>query len=132
MLDRFAPARLRCLQFTSELRVGGGLRSREQSLALRFSHFFPSLRTFLKRSRRGFCARNNLRLRLLRLGLQPGGRFFCLPANSSQILRRAFQPLGVLVALGCTFLRETRGQFARKLLKLWRQPPRQFRSQRFG
>src|SRR5712692_5109284 len=135
MLDRFAPARLRCLQFTSKLRVGGGLRgserrcylllnligSREQRLALRRGRFFPLPRSFLKRSRRCFCARNNLRFRLLRLGPQPGGRFFCLPANGSQILRRAFQLLGVLVALGCAFLRETRRQLACELLKLWRQ-----------
>ncbi len=120
--DRRPPPRLCRFQFTRKLAVRGRLRGRErrgrlllnligrraQRLALRSCRFFPLLRRFLKCSRRRLRARNNLCFRLLGLGLQPGGSFFCLPAHCSQSLRAAFQLLGVLGALGCAFLRETR------------------------
>src|SRR5882762_7063148 len=145
-LQRFAPPRLRCFQFTHKLCLRSRLRGRErrrnlllnligrrkQRLALGGCPLFVLPRCVLNRLCRGLGLLRNLRLRLLRLRLQPCccvlAVFSCLP----QCIGHAFQLLGVLVALGCAFLREPSGQFASELLQLRRQPARKFRSQGLG
>ena len=127
VFQTFAQLPVGGFQFIEDLPLPGGLRGFQGRghLLLNFSGFaierhalsangsFVLLAGFLKRARRGFHSRSNLRFRLPRMNLQPGRSFLRLLASGLKGVRGCVKLLCLLAALRQSFPQELFREIAR-------------------